>query len=104
MREERQADAGLSQMRRPAWRASSRISCLVSPALQQRSGDVVLLGGLLAGAEVALIVEVHAVGNRVEAARGAERFPSRQKVRLCTESSAGRRCAYIRGDRVRRWR
>ena len=41
---------------------------------QQRRGNMMLFGGLLAGAEVALIVQVHTVGDRVEPARGAKVF------------------------------
>src|SRR4029077_20839220 len=41
---------------------------------QQRSGDLMLLGGLLPRAEVTLIVPVHAVGNRIESARSAQPF------------------------------
>ena len=41
-------------------------------SLQERSGDMVLLCGLLPGAEVALIVEVHPVRNGVEAPRFAQ--------------------------------
>src|SRR6202166_227999 len=41
-------------------------------SLQEWSGDVVLLCGLLTGTEVALIVEVHPVRNRVEVPRFAQ--------------------------------
>ena len=53
---------------------------LREPGLEQRGGNVVLLCGLLAGAEVALIVKVHAVSDGVEAACGAEFFHHRKKL------------------------
>ena len=42
--------------------------------MQQGCGNVMLRGGLLAGAEVALVVLVHTVSDSVESAGGAEIF------------------------------
>ncbi len=77
MREDRQAEAGLSQMRRPAARARVADVLLGQSGVEQRSGDVMLLGGRLAGTEVALVVEIYAVGDGVEAAAGCGIPPSR---------------------------
>jgi hypothetical protein len=74
MRDDKQAEAGLSQIRSPASRASSRMSALVSPASSSGAATLCSLRGLLAGAKVALIVQIHAICNRVETAGGAKSF------------------------------
>ena len=73
IRDERQAEAGLSQMRSPAWRASSRISCLVSRALssRRRRGAAWQPAG---PGESRLDRHVHAVSDFVEASIGAKLF------------------------------
>ncbi len=63
MREERQALAGLSASASPASRARVRISALVSWAVTRGARAPCCDGGLLAGAEVATVVEVHAIGD-----------------------------------------
>ena len=75
MREERQAEAGLSQTRSPAAWAKLRISCFGEAGVEQGRRNMMLSGGLLAGPEVSLVVDVHAVGNGVESAGLSGRIP-----------------------------
>ena len=71
MREERQALAGLSQMRRFACVREGADFRLGELRFDQRCDGVMLCCGLLAGAEFAAVVEVHPVGDVLEAAPGA---------------------------------
>ena len=59
MREERQAAAGLSQVRSPSRRDHSRTAALSKPAVDQREPGARLARGGLAGPVVAEVVEVH---------------------------------------------
>jgi hypothetical protein len=52
---------------------------LAEACVQERRRDVVLAGGLLSGAEVTLVVSVHAVRDRLKAALGAQRLHHRKK-------------------------
>ena len=77
MRDARQADAGLSQTRSPASCGQRADVFLGQPGVQQGRGDTVLLRSLLSRPEVALVVDVHAVGDRVKALLLADTAPSR---------------------------
>ncbi len=96
MREERQAEAGLSQTRSPACLRECANVLLRETRVEQRCRDVVLTGGLLAGAKVALVVDVHTIGDHVEAARYAKRFHDREKLVLAVKA-AGRVVANVLG-------
>src|SRR5438132_10880437 len=57
--------------------------------VEQRGGDVVLTSSLLAGTEVALVVEVHAVGDGVEAAGVAKGFHDGEEFVFAMEAARG---------------
>ena len=76
MRDDRHAEAGLSQMRSPASARQFADVLLGQAGFQQRSSDAVLPRGLLAGTVVALVVRVHAIGDDIEARSASETPPS----------------------------
>jgi hypothetical protein len=57
------------------------------PGTQSRGGDVVLPGDVPAGAEVAFVVEIHAIRDGVEAARGAESFHDGEEFVFAVEAA-----------------
>jgi len=57
--------------------------------VEQRGGDVVLTSSLLARTEVALVVEVHAVRDRIEAAGVAKGFHDGEEFVLAMEAARG---------------
>ena len=71
MRDDRQAEAGSSQVARPARRDSSRMSFLVRSDLVERTPDAELARRLAAGAVVAAIVGVAAVDDDGDSASRA---------------------------------
>ena len=89
MRDDRQAEAGLSQMRRPAFAGEGADVLLGQSGVEKRSGNAVLRGCGLAGAEVALVVEVHSVGDGFESASRAEILHHREEFVLAVEAAGG---------------
>ncbi len=89
MRDERHAEAGLSQMRRPAARESSRISCLVRPASSSGAATPCCRAACLSGTVVALIVRIHAVGDDVEAVFCAELLHHREELVFAMKAARG---------------
>jgi hypothetical protein len=54
---------------------------------QQRCGNVVLRGGLLAGTKVALVILIHTVGDCIETARGADLLHDCEEFVLAVEAA-----------------
>ena len=67
MREDRQAEAGLSQIRKARFPGELPDVVLGQARVEQRGGDVVLPGSLLAGTIISLVVDIDAVGNGIKA-------------------------------------
>ena len=69
MRDDRQADAGLSQMRSPALPSQRANLLLCEPRIQQRSHNMVRCCRFLSRAKIPLVVQIDPVRDRVESAR-----------------------------------
>ena len=87
MRDDRQAEAGLSQMRRPARRARSRMSCLVRPASSRGAATPCWRAACWPGRIIALIVSIHPIGNDVEIILRAKFFHHSEELILAEEAS-----------------
>ena len=90
MRDDRQAEAGSSQVGSPASRDSSRISSFVEPDLVERAAHAELTRRLTAGPVVAAIVGVAAVGDDGNAALAADRDQVRVELVLAEVAAIGR--------------
>ncbi len=87
MRDERQALAGLSARVRPASRARAANLLLGKVGCGEGSECVMQRGGLLAGAELGAVVEVHPVGEMRETELQARGFHLGEELILAVEAA-----------------
>ena len=87
MRDERHAEAGLSQTCSPASRASARMSSFVSPASTSGARTAWSRAADLAGAKIPAIVEVHPVGEMTKAQPRARFLHLREQLVLAVKAA-----------------